>query len=577
MTTFAPTCEEAKVNARLCWLALREGRIPPTEALANVGEWTEPIKLLVRAFRINPATILTVYSSVVEKFPGLAEVLDEHSPKPEQHGDVNETVETSPRAEHSETPQSEDELDRKPELPSYAQVKTVPMHDVCPLAETYVNFSAQASYKAFSGFHIFAFLILVSAVIAGRAYLEIRQKRFFTNLMILFCAKTSFYAKSFTMGLVKNVLQTCGMNHVLGPNRLTPAKLLSDMSGKRLPDEFINGQMTLEEEDRLKKSLAQAGQKTVIWDEAGLAFTGMFQPKSINADFIDIFLEGDACPSEYRNATISRGEERIKDFRLTIQGNLTPDNAKKFAHSGSAWWGTGLGARCSIVQAPPPRKGVHPHPTDENDFLPIPRELISELTALHQRLGIPKCSIDPKNDKKGEPTDKFIISREDLPQTQCAISPDARAAYYRYMDALEDLCFDLPQQDFVGNYARLPETAMRIAVIFAVLNGSNHISLQIWSKAQELAEILRGYLHDFYAQVNGADEGIDIDEMIKNKLVQDKKAMTANQIRKSSRHFKKFPPDHFEKILANLVRNGEIARSAQAGVYRYTAVEASKK
>jgi hypothetical protein len=303
----------------------------------------------------------------------------------------------------------------------------------------------------------------------------------------------------------------------------------------------------------------------------------MDRPNSTDANYIPLLLEADESPDEYDNRTISRGGEVIDKLYISLMGCMTPGNAQEFFKSGSKHFENGLIPRLNFIAAPPPQKGMHKRSSysDANDFLPIPQMLIETLKEWNERLGVPQCNLVPKLDKKtNEPTGKHTIHREELPETPCTINTAAKQAYRRYCEALEELSFDLPHRDFYGSYARLPETAMRIAVLLSSLDNNNHIDLNHWALAQHLAEQLRQYLHELYRQVNISDQDAEdnINKLIKEKLAEihnDSEALTANAIRSSSRILRRFKPRVFEdEILRNLVNSGEIKKCINAGGIR---------
>ena len=72
-------------------------------------------------------------------------------------------------------------------------------------------------------------------------------------------------------------------------------------------------------------------------------------------------------------------------------------------------------------------------------------------------------------------------------------------AYYAYDNALVDMASD--NEDLLGNYGRLSEKALRVAMLFASLENDGLIEMKHWAKAQGIAERWRLNLHNLYTQL----------------------------------------------------------------------------
>ena len=86
----------------------------------------------------------------------------------------------------------------------------------------------------------------------------------------------------------------------------------------------------------------------------------------------------------------------------------------------------------------------------------IPESLLQPLRDWHKRLG-----------------DLSANNRSPL-----ELDPDVKDAYYRYDGALRKLLVEIGIPDFDGSYGRLPEKALRIAALFASLEGSPTIKMK---------------------------------------------------------------------------------------------------
>lgn len=497
-------------NARQYLQAMQQGqRLTPRP---DCGRWEPVVKVVERAFdkaENKGPTCQALLSTIIKsgKYPGLSDLLS-GTPRVSTEG---------------KTPLSLDGSESDvPILPLYAQIAPEKSIGACPELDWYVEFSKKASDRAWPDFHQFCGLWLMSVVAGRRVYLEIKKKKFYTNLMLAQCATTSMYAKSFTANVAKQFLYELDLGYTLAPNRITPAKLLSDMAGGHVPAHFED--LEPEKQERARRKLGMPGQKGLLFDELGLFIQGMLRKNSTNADFADLLMSLDECPPSYENSTIARGGEEIEKPYLTLLGNMTPANLRQNAKAGADFWHDGFWARISFIVAPPVDKNQEdqgpPQLSDLDDIeLPYPPALLESLRNWHERLGIPVCHLEQKTNAKGDLVDDYAIHRGDLPETACSITREAQQAWINYDYALRQLCLKLPHDDFNGSYVRLAETAMRIAVLLASLSGNNYIELKHWAKAQELTEILRKNLHELYAHVNVADITSTFAKTVEEKIL----------------------------------------------------------
>lgn len=491
------------INARAYLESLCAGQKP--DIRPRFGAWESAVSALERVF------IETVPEQRASTCQRMLQVLLRSKKYPDLERLFADTEMPVPRTEQGDVPV----------LPHYAQLSPALSQGACPELDWYEAFSRKASDRAWDQYHVFCGLWAFSVVAGRRVYLKMRRKKFYSNLMIAQCGTTSFYAKSFTAGIARQLLNELGLGYALAPNRITPQKLLSDMAGTHVPTNFDD--LPEDKQDRIRRRLGMPGQKGLLYDELGLFIQSMLRKQSINADFADLLMSFDECPDEYESSTITRGGEPIDKPYLTLLGNMTPANLRQNAKQGADFWSDGFWARFSFVVAPPPPRDLEdngpPQVSELDDLdLPFPPALLQSLKAWHERLGIPICHLQHK--VKGDKVlSDFEIQRGDLPETECSISLEAWQAWTNYEYALRQMCLKLPHEDFNGSYVRLAETAMRIAVLLASLSNHNRIELCHWAKAQELAEILRQNLHELYAQINTSDLPQTLTATVEEKIL----------------------------------------------------------
>jgi hypothetical protein len=367
----------------------------------------------------------------------------------------------------------------------------------CPLREEYIHYSELLSPEGYKDFHDACFWGMLSIIAARRISVNFSLP-IYTPLYIALAARTSLYAKTETAKVVKVVLKAAGLDWLLGPDRTTPQKLLSDMAGTSIPRDY--GRQTPEEQALFKLRLATPGQLGWINDELGKFVKGMLRPNSIMADFADLLLTFDSCPEVYRNATLARSSEPIAFPYLALIGCMTLSNIRDHAASGAEFWGDGFWARFAFLTPPPGSQIDAPFTRGHK---PVPSSLLVPLRAWHDRLGSPIIELVQATNAQGEPTGEYeqrLVSQRR--ETCLSVSDAAYAGWCRYRSALKGMITTFPNEDLDGSYDRLPIKAIRIAALSASLQGCHQVELRHWALAQEVAERWRASLHHLYAQVN---------------------------------------------------------------------------
>lgn len=533
-------------HAREYFLAMKEGKKP--EVRPDVGTvWQRLAEDLERAYAKalgDLEAISRVFSTYEKKYPALEDLLRSSQARVQVES-VNEPG--------------------MPELPEATQLPAELSRGACPELDLYSAYSKKASPEGYDDFHPFCGLWGFSTVAARRVYLELEDHRFYPNLMVVLCARTTLVAKTETANVAKKMLYRAGLDYLLLGDRITPQKLLSDMAGVYVPSAYA--EMLPEKRKCLEQRMAMPGQRAWHYDEFGKFVQAMLRRGSSAADFAELFLKLDQCPPYYSNATIVRDMEPIEKPYLTLLGTMTPANIRESAKAGSEFWGDGFWARFSFL-APPP--DFFRTQTWGMGALYFPQELIDALANWHSRLGIPESCITELPDKKGEPSGRFRVSRGDLPEQGCSIMPDAWQAYDRYRTALRAMAATSHNQDLDGNYGRLPETAMRMAVIMASLSNNNQIELRHWAKAQELAEVLRKNLHELYAQVNTVSPIETTKAIVEHEILKHVRKhgpMTLNVLKNS--YMKKWSVEEIEHGLKVLKRTKMIEEFATSHSVKY--------
>jgi|SRR5579872_2539933 len=445
------------------------------------------------------------------------------------------------------------------ELPERAKLDIHLARRSCRWLDKYEAFSKEASPEGYEHFHVFCGIWLLSMVSARRVYIQAKKMRFCGNLMLAMCADTTLFAKSSTARVATDLLQDAGLSFFLGPDRCTPQKLISNMTGKRIPVDY--NQLPDDKRAKVYNKIAMAGQRGLYLDEFGKFIQGTVRKNSTTSDFIDLFLTLYNCQPEYSNETLQRGSDVIENPFLALLGSMTYANLNQIAAPGADFWTDGFWARIGFIAAPPDQYIIH---TADIEELPTPPELIMALRYWHERLGITPCEINEKpHAKTGEPTGEFTIERGTLPQTRCTIDRDAEDAWKQYRIALKEMLPNFPHTDFHGSYGRLPDLAINMAILMASLENNNHIELRHWARAQELAEILRLNLHQLYDQVSSSNQesnGSKMDQEILQEIKKYKKDFTLPVLINRRKKLKKYGIMEISLRIDGMVKAGVITK-----------------
>ncbi len=426
--------------------------------------------------------------------------------------------------------------------------------------DLYEHYSRAMSPEGYDDFHLACGLWVLSTVAARRVYVPL-SKRIYTPLAIALSARTSLFAKTTTAGAAVTALQRAGLSWLLGDDETTPQKLLSDMAGCLSAN---YGELDQEQQARVRLRVAMSGQRGWYYDEFGQVISAMMKANGPMADFSGLLRRLDDCRDTYAYSTRTHGQEVIDKPYLALLANMTPADLRAHADRGNSFWRDGFWARFAFITPPE-------HAFKNASFalaeVSVPVQLLDGLRSWHARLGVPSISITAIGDEKGKDTGRYRVERGPLPEQSCQFSQEAYRAYDRYRLALRELIARSDNQDLDGSYTRLSDRALRIAALLASLENNGHIELCQWTKAQEIAEIMRRNLHELYRQVNARQEGDVLEDRLIDYLKsQQGKSVTIRDIRRRGpAELRSQTSEAIRQDLENLIRSGIVERKRLEG------------
>jgi hypothetical protein len=442
-------------------------------------------------------------------------------------------------------PEKNINLGEYPPLPPSVKLPDHLAANACPWLDAYIAFSGKWSPRAYTGFHESCGLWLLSTVAARRVMIQLGKPRF-TSLYIILAGRTSVHAKSTTAEVAIATLRQAGLDWLLVADNTTPQKFIKDMN-TCLPDGY--DAMSDEQKARMVLRLVMAGQRGWFYDEFGMVIAAMMRDGGFMADFRGILRRFDDTPESYEYGTIGRGSSVVERPYLALLANLTPADLRPFARRGAALWGDGFLARFVLASPPEGSRRRNRLPREKRI---IPAELTNPLRRWHERLGIPKASIQEKSAEKGEPASRQVSVQPAAAQV-LEIRPEVYEAFYAYDDAMSEIMLQSDNTDLDGNYARHAEKALRISALLASMSGSERVSIQHWARAQQVAELWRADLHELYRQVNESQPSQAHENEERVLRVIEKQGRATRRV---IRQYTRLTADEIERMLRSLVYAG---------------------
>ncbi len=558
MTTVAqPTLTPQKENENTKWYLdlLQDGF---TIERPDCGRWLPLVEQLEDACESANGNRAFVYQATVnslvasQKYPGFKEMLSGE----EVQAKGKETTDTI-------------SLVSIPALPDSAMLPQSLSTGACEWLDKYIEYSKLRSPEGFQDFHEACGLWVLSTIAGRRIKIPLNEQ--YTPLMIILVARSGAYAKTTTANKAVDVLQASGLRWLLGNDRTTPQKLLTDMVGD--PPKHYDD-LDADKQFQLNKRLAMPAQRGWRYGEFGELVKALGRGGGIMDDLKGLLLQLDDCLDSYTYGTQSRGDERIEKPYLALLGDTTPASIRSCSKSGSDFWTDGFWSRFIFV-TPPEGTGTD-NPFDLGSF-PVPFDLSRPLRDWHERLGIPAIAIEVKRDEKNRVTGLDAV-RGELPETTIKLDQDVYQAWIRYRSALKKIMGELQTEDFDGSYIRLMIKAVRVAALFASLDGSETIQLKHWARAQEIAERWRRSLHELYYQVNHKAHEPTKEKKIEDEVLriiqkfkeQNKPAPT---IRQFTQYLKWLEVGKLKMTVSDMVRADILQEQKDGKAKRYSLIE----
>lgn len=380
-------------------------------------------------------------------------------------------------------------------LPKEVEIAASIGATACPWLDAYIAFSKRWAPSAYEHYHEAVGLWVLSTVAARRVAFPQGKIRY-TSLYIALLGRTSIWTKTTAAEVGASLLRDANLGFMLAPDEMTPQAFISYLSDCSIPKNWDDLSKTTQQ--NITEKIGFLAQKGWYYDEFGQKIAGIMKESGHMTEYRGLLRNFDDGKDQYEYKSVSRGTDLVERPYLALLANCTPADLQPYAGRGAPLWNDGFWARFAFVSPPEDAdRNRGRFPEGERVF---PYDLSAPLINWHNRLGSPVVNVVNQADEDSlRPS--FSVEVEPKPPTVITFGAGVFDAFYAYREALLDIVSKTGLTDLDGNYTRLPEKAIRIAALFASLQGCNQIGMVHWARAQQIAERWRGDLHNLYRQL----------------------------------------------------------------------------
>lgn len=342
----------------------------------------------------------------------------------------------------------------------------------------------------------------LSTINARRSVLPWRAG-FWANLYLMFASETTRTSKTEAALYAIEIIKACGLGFLLCPDEITPERLMSKMSGRiTIPRNYSC--MNEDAREFFRRGMAFSAQKGWLYDEFGDILNEIMNSRGGNK-FYRLLKKLYDSKQTFTYDTVTRGEEQIAMPYLSLLGTIQPSLLKSIASPANPIWTDGTFARVGWIVPP---RGFIRVASAPDGVADVPFEIKDTLKKWHQRLGEPECFITETEADGKKGGTQYEITRGDLPQRPVYWSDSSvREAHQAYYHALVMLAQEHNLDErFLSGYGRLPDMALKIAMLLASLESDGHengdrMAMRHWARGQQIAEHWRAGFHELIAQL----------------------------------------------------------------------------
>lgn len=426
-----------------------------------------------------------------------------------------------------------------PPLQAEAKKNEARAHEASPVLDAMIRFFRYWCTRSYEGYHTAVALWVLSVIAARRVYLPWRNG-VWSSLYIMLVAKSTTHAKTEAAAYGRKILEECGLGFLLSADEITPQKLVNNMAGDvaTLPRNYAC--LSPEKKEQVRLKVAFSAQQGWIYDEWGNKLQEIVHAKGSSAYLYPLLKQLYDCKRQYIYETISRAGDVLDMPSLSILGTATPACLKPIMGRESALFTDGFSARIAFEVPSADEVKLQSAPNEE---CVVPLEIIRSLQDWHDRLGEPTCEIVEKelidalegDEKKKKAKDgaPYEIVRGELPQNPVFMPQEVYKAHELYYASLATLIQEYKLDErFSSNYGRLPDMALRVAMLLASLENDGRMDMRHWGRGQQIAEHWRYNFHELIFQLeSSAVDGYGaLEQLVLDVLSEQKKIMSPRDI-----------------------------------------------
>lgn len=361
--------------------------------------------------------------------------------------------------------------------------------------DEYIAYASTVAPTMVPEFHQLAGLFAAGTATARRLCLRYRAGTLYPNLYALFVAPSG-YGKTTAFGALKAAVHAAGMDHLFLTDQMTPENLLSQMSTK-LPASLPQWDPAAQKQ--WLRERAFAAQRGWMLDESAFLFDSL--AREYMTGLLGLLLKFYDCPPVASRETQGGGRVLVQNVSLSFFGASTTSNMRPHFQN-EKWWSDGLWGRFALVV--PGRNAVWVD-DDEARSIPVPVSVVRGLRQIFTMFGQPEARLVDEDKRQ---VVEIIGQREPV---DVMLAPGVYSAWQIYRKAM---AFDIgtsPTLDepLRGSYSRFATHAMKVAMIFAVMDATTPdvlVTLAHYARGQQIAESWRACMHQVWNHEMRIDE-----------------------------------------------------------------------
>lgn len=369
------------------------------------------------------------------------------------------------------------------------------------------------------------------------------EPQVFPNLWVLWVAESTVHHKTTALNAHRRQIKPL-MGHLLLPEEQSGDRLIQDMAGM---DPVNYNQISMWDQGRWRKSKQQAGQRSIVIDEASSLFSGF--RKDYNIGKVETFLKAYDCDDEKTFSTVRHGNIYLRHLYMTLLGATTPAAIQQAANL--QMWEMGFWPRF-ILLVPERMFPDEPNPPDVTPTRPA--KLDTALTDFLAHL--------PQPEARG-----FADENKPPKSIEATYTPEVWKHWTAFS---KSMLYTLQHPDTTPDsrlrkmYGRMPVKLLQTATLLACMDwqgeGTPKIEMSHYARAHQVVEQWRINAHRFVEVMSRPLAGEDRERRLLTTIARIAAAGDLATTREVHRHTG-WPRDQVEALLAQMERDALIEQA----------------